>query len=252
MDRLAHACMVDAVRLSGAKWFRFHHNDRAHLEQLLMQHRKAFRHCLIITETIFSMDGDVAPLQEIRSLAGRYQSWSLADDAHGLGVVPLDDAAKGIDVITGTFSKAAGGYGGYACASTAVIQAFVSTCRSLVYSTALPPATLVGNLAALEVMAAEPERREQVMAHAARFAAQLGLPHPQSAIVPVILGANQRAVEASEALAEAGFAVPAIRTPTVPEGTARLRVSFSADHDKAVVDRLAEHVRPFLRNEVAE
>lgn len=235
-DKLAHACMLDGARLSGAKLIRYAHNDMAHLQALLARHRGEFRHALIATEHVFSMDGDVAPLAEISTLARAHDAWSMVDDAHGLGIVK--PAAAAIDLWMGTLSKAAGGYGGYACASQAVIDLLVNRARSMVFSTGLPPAVCASALAALEVMEAEPERGERALAHARRVAEALGLPPAQSAILPVVLGSPERALQAAEFLRQRGLLVVAIRPPTVPPGTARLRLAFRSEHTQAQVEQL--------------
>lgn len=265
-DKLAHACMLDGARLSGAKLIRFAHNDMAHLQALLVRHRGEFRHALIATEHVFSMDGDVASLAGISALAHTYDAWSMVDDAHGLGlpVIPASDlrspaepyatlnnaqASGGgsrhkagmtpiIDIWMGTLSKAAGGYGGYVCASQAVIDLLVNRARSMVFSTGLPPAVCASALAALEVMEAEPERGERALAQARCVAEALGLPPAQSTILPVVLGSPERALQAAEFLRQRGLLVVAIRPPTVPPGTARLRLAFSSQHTQAQVEQL--------------
>ena len=235
-DKLVHACILDAAQLSGATLRRFEHNDMAHLERVLMGQRTQHRHCLIITETVFSMDGDLAPLPSITALAERFNSWLMTDDAHGLGVVKQENAAH---IQMGTLSKAVGAYGGYICGSQTLIDYLKSAARSLIYTTALPPATLAAASAALNIIRYEPELREVLMQKAARFAQAVGQPTPQSAIIPLIAGSSESALFASQTLADAGFWVHPIRPPTVPEGTARLRVAITALHDDADIDRLA-------------
>lgn len=240
-DRLVHACMVDAAKLSGATYRRFAHNDVAHAESLLRKHRTDYRHCLILTETVFSMDGDRAPLAGLADLARRYNGWLLADDAHGLGL-PTPDATKP-DILIGTLSKAAGGYGGYVCAATPVIDWLSTSARTLMFSTALPPAICAAAHQAIKIMRAEPERGEQALANAAYFAAALGLVQPQSAIVPVMLGTAERALAASACLAQIGIEVTAIRPPTVPLGTARLRFAFRCDHRSQDILHAAQRLK---------
>jgi 8-amino-7-oxononanoate synthase len=235
-DKLVHACILDGAKLSGARLVRFAHNDMAHLEQLLETHRNQYRHALIATDHVFSMDGDVAPLADIVGLAKKYDAWTLADDAHGLGVVSA--AVDGIDLWMGTLSKAAGGYGGYVAASRSIIDWLTTKARSFVFSTGLPPATCAAATEALRIMQAEPERAECARAHAARVREALGVVPQPSAIVPVILGSAERALSAAESLEAQGLLAVAIRPPTVPPGTARLRLAFSANHAEADVDRL--------------
>ena len=242
-DELSHACVHGGGRQSRAVQRRFRHNDVADCERLLREERPLHRRCLIATDAVFSMDGDCAPLGELAELARGHDAWLLADDAHGLGLLGGGrESARpslGVDLLIGTLSKALGGYGGFVCASQAVVELLVNRARTLIYSTGLPPATLAGAAAALDIVTSDPDLRRRPLARARLFAEELGLPPPQSAIVPLILGDAGAALEASDALAEAGFLVVAIRPPTVPAGTARLRLSFSAHHSEDDVRALA-------------
>lgn len=239
-DALSHSCLFAGSRLSGADVLRFHHNDVAHLEGLLVKRRARAQNVLILTERVFSMDGDRAPLDDILALAQKHDAWTLVDDAHGLGVVEPGLRAP---LEMGTLSKTLGSYGGYLCASRAVIDLLTSRARSLVYTTALPPASAAAALAALDIVENEPERAARPLALARRFTSRLGLPEAQSPIVPVVIGEAQAALDLSAALEARGFLVVAIRPPTVPAGTARLRVAFSAAHQEEQVDALAKAVR---------
>ena len=145
------------------------------------------------------------------------------------------------------FTKAAGSYGGYICGPQALIDLLINRGRGFIYTTALPPAVLAASLEALTIMEQEPERREKVLHHAHRFCTALNLPAPESAIVPIIIGAENDALQASKDLADAGFIVTAIRPPTVADGTSRLRISFNASHRTADVDALAARIKPLLR-----
>lgn len=243
-DKLVHACIIDAAQLSGARLIRFRHNDMDHLAALLKAHREESPHALIVTDHVFSMEGDVAPLAEISALAEQYDAWTMVDDAHGLGIVP---AAASIDLWMGTLSKSAGCYGGYVIARRAVIDFFATAARSFVFSTGLPPAVCACALAALEVMRAEPERGVRALALARRVTDALGLPPAQSAIVPVILGTAEAALAASEALKARGILAVAIRPPTVPPGTARLRLAFSAEHTDGQVAALIVALKEIVR-----
>ncbi len=236
-DRLAHACMLDGAKLSGAKLLRFHHNDRTHLEALLAQHRAQYQHTLIITEHIFSMDGDKAPLDDLVSIKNKYDAWLMVDDAHGIGIVNYPHKSS-VDIWCGTLSKALASVGGYVCASALLKSYLVNHARSLIYSTALPPSALAAAQAAIAIMVQESWRGERALAHARRVTQALSLPHADSAIVPVVIGNDDDALRMSERLKHAGYAISAIRPPTVPEGTARLRLSFSAAHSDAQVDGL--------------
>lgn len=239
IDELGHSCLFAGAKMSGAQVVRFAHNDLAALRGLLAEHRGAARRALILTERVFSMDGDRAPLPEILALADDYDAWTLVDDAHGLGVVEPGLRAP---LEMGTLSKTLGSYGGYLCASRPVIDLLTSRARSLVYTTGLPPASAAAALTALEIVEAEPERAARPLALARRFTARLGLTEAMSPIVPVLVGEAEAALALSAALEARGFLVVAIRPPTVAPGTARLRVAFSAAHDEGQVDALAEAV----------
>jgi 8-amino-7-oxononanoate synthase len=237
LDELSHACMWAGARLSGARVLTFRHNDPDDLAAVLAEHRAHHARALVLTERVFSMDGDRAPLADLLGVARDFDAWTLVDDAHGIGVVEDGPRAP---LEMGTLSKALGSYGGYLCASRPVVDLMTSRARSFVYTTGLPPASAAAALEALAVLEAEPERRARPLALARRFTARLGLPEAESAVVPVLVGEAQAALAISAALEEAGFLVVAIRPPTVPAGTARLRVAFSAAHDAAQVDALAE------------
>ncbi len=246
LDALAHACLHAGARLSGAAVRLFPHNDVAALGALLAAERPGTRHCLVVTETVFSMDGDRAPLASLADVAERHDCWLAADDAHGLGVLGegrggAHEAGVGarIPLQLGTLSKALGGYGGYLCASRAVVELMHSRARPFIYSTGLPPAQAAAAHAALDVLAADPALAARPLALARRFTASAGLPLAASHIVPVIMGDAARALAAGAALEAEGFLAVAIRPPTVPAGTARLRLSFPAALGEDEVDRLA-------------
>ncbi|HZT52428.1 MAG TPA: aminotransferase class I/II-fold pyridoxal phosphate-dependent enzyme, partial [Stellaceae bacterium] len=220
----------------------------AHAGDLLATHRAAHPHAVIATEGVFSMDGDRAPLAALAALAERHDAWLLADDAHGLGVLgggrgAVAAAGARVPLQMGTLSKAAGSYGGYLCASRAVVELMANRARTLVYSTGLPPATVAAATAALEIIARDPALTARPLANARAFTRAAGLPEAESAIVPVVLGAERAALAASRLLEEEGFLVAAIRPPTVPDGTARLRLAFTAGHAEADILRLAAIVR---------
>lgn len=239
-DALSHSCLWAGARVSGAEVVRFRHNDLADLRRLLDRHRGRAKRALILTERVFSMDGDRAPLVELLALAEEFDAWTLVDDAHGLGVV---EAGARAPLEMGTLSKSLGSYGGYVCASRAVVDLLTSRARSFVYTTGLPPASAAAALAALEILEAEPERAARPLVLARRLTARLGLPEAESAVVPVLVGDAEGALALSGALEERGFLVVAIRPPTVPAGTARLRIALSAAHTEAQVDALAEALR---------
>jgi 8-amino-7-oxononanoate synthase len=250
LDELAHSCLWAGSRLARATVLRFRHNDVAHARALLAEHRHRHPRTLIATEGVFSMDGDLAPLPALAALVQDYDAWLLTDDAHGLGVVGdgrgstfAHGAAADVPLQMGTLSKAVGGYGGYLCASRPVIELIRNRARTFVYSTGLPPAMVAAAVAALDIIAADPECAQLPLRKATAFTRRLGLPEAQSPIVPIVLGSAERALAAARLLEDEGFLVAAIRPPTVPEGTARLRITFSAAQPDAAVARLAEIVR---------
>ena len=241
IDELAHSSLWTGARLSRATVHAFRHNDLNHAEALMNEHRARHRRALIVTEGVFSMDGDRAPLAELATLAERWEAWLLADNAHD-----LDFAAAtrvGVPLRIGTLSKALGAYGGYVAASKPVIDLIRNRARTLIYSTGLPPATLASAIAALDLIEREPGLLAQPLAKARTFARATNLPEAQSAIVPIVIGEAQAALDASQLLEDEGFLVVAIRPPTVPEGTARLRLAFSALHTGDDISRLAAIVR---------
>jgi 8-amino-7-oxononanoate synthase len=248
-DSLSHASTHAGVALSRARAHAFTHNDMDNLRRALAELRGAHRHCLLLTEGVFSMDGDRAPLDHLAAIASEFDAWLMVDDAHGIGVLGRGrgsafdyDPRPRIDIHMGTLSKAVGAYGGFLAASRAVVDLVRTRARSLIYSTGLPPPVVAAAIAGLDIMIAEPERVATVLAKARRFTVGLGLPAAESAIVPIVLGASETALAASAALAERGFLVTAIRPPTVPHGTARLRVTFSAAHDDRDIDRLVDAI----------
>jgi 8-amino-7-oxononanoate synthase len=249
IDALAHASLWTGARLSRASVRAFRHNDTHHAGALLDEHRGRHPRTLIVTEGVFSMDGDRAPLDELARIAGRADAWLMVDDAHAIGVINagrgscLADDGGGNLLQMGTLSKAIGGYGGYLCASRAVIELIHNRARTLIYATGLPPATVAAAIAALDLITGEPAHVARPLAKARAFTLRAGLPEAQSAIVPVVVGAAAAAMEASRLLEDKGFLVVAIRPPTVPEGTARLRITFTAAHADDEVERLADLVR---------
>ncbi|HVE20739.1 MAG TPA: aminotransferase class I/II-fold pyridoxal phosphate-dependent enzyme [Acidocella sp.] len=246
VDELAHACIWAGAKLSAAKTIIFRHNDMAHLAELLAVHRRDHERVMIATDTVFSMDGDLAPVAVLADLAEAHDAWLMTDDAHGLGVVPKPEGAGRVPLQMGTLSKAIGAYGGYICASENVVALLRNRARSFVYTTGLPPGTVAAAIAALDFIAANPGYAARPLALAGRFTAALGLPEATSPIVPLIVGGAAEALNISEQLQAAGFLVTAIRPPTVPEGTARLRFTFTAAHQEDDLDRLAATVKKLL------
>jgi len=253
-DKLSHASILDGAILSGAKLFRFRHNDTQHLDSLLKEKRKEFKNCLIVTETVFSMDGDESPLKELVALKKRYDCAIMVDEAHatgifgktGSGIVERDALTGDIDLIMGTFSKALGSFGAYLAASQEVTDYLVNTCRSFIYSTALPPAVVAVNIAALEIIEREPWRREKLLDMVKFFRSGLIKKNLKilgsSQIVPLVVGDNFKAMDCALSLQDKGWWVQPIRPPTVPAGQARLRFSLSTDHDKDILEKLINDI----------
>jgi len=260
IDEYAHACLHSGAQLSRARVEMFRHNDMADLAARLAAARGDARNAMILTDGVFSMDGDIAPLPTLIELADQYDSWLLVDDAHGIGTVAGGRGAANAFTTAataplqmGTLSKALGSYGGYLAASHQVCELLRTRARPLVFTTAPPPAAIAAALKALDLVEQQPDLCERPLELARRFCAAAGLPDPASPIVPVILGDETRALEASERLRQAGLLVAAIRPPTVPKGTARLRVTFSAAHSETDVDRLAKAVQDIrLQYEAAQ
>jgi len=241
-DELAHACLNAGARLSGARTVHFRHNDLGHLADLLATERGHYRHCLILIDRVYSMDGDLAPVSGISALADAHDAWLMSDDAHGIGVLPKENPAL-VPLQMGTLSKALGSYGGYLCASAPIVDLLRSRARSFVYTTGLPPASVAAAIAALDVIEGDPDWAVTPLTRARQFTRLLNLPEAESPIVPVVIGEAAAALAASERLLAEGFLVTAIRPPTVPAGTARLRITFSAGHSEADVAALADAVR---------
>jgi 8-amino-7-oxononanoate synthase len=249
-DRLNHASLIDACRVSKAKLFIYAHLD---LEDLKKQLEKTgpFRRRLIVTDGLFSMDGDLVPLLKATNLARDYDALVLVDDAHGTGV--LGPEGRGIahhfplkhppQVVVGTYSKALGSLGGFVCGPRIFIEYLLNKARTFIYTTGLPPAVCGASLGALEVLQQEPQRVERLWDNAKKVRdglRSLGYDIPRGAgpILPILVGDNEEAVKMSEKLQEEGVLVVAIRPPTVPKGTARLRLSVSAAHTDADLERL--------------
>lgn len=241
-DRLIHACMLDGAKLSGAKLIRFTHNSVEKCKELLEQQRSSFKNCLILTEHVFSMEGDIAPIAELYNLANKYNALLMTDDAHGFGVLPHEKA----HLQMGTLSKAVGCYGGYVCASKNIVEYLKNKSRSLIYSTALPPSVLASALASLCIIEENMDKSCKAIQNAQYFSERLQLPNAQSTIVPLILGDEDKALNASKILEEEGFLVSAIRPPTVPKNTARLRFTFSSLHTRQNIDNIVTVIKQRL------
>jgi glycine C-acetyltransferase/8-amino-7-oxononanoate synthase len=247
-DELNHASLIDGCRLAKADLKIYRHCDTDHLKALLEGSATARRR-LIVTDSIFSMDGDFAPLREIVELAHRFEAAIMVDEAHAVGVIGPDGAGlaaefglqKEIDVQVGTLSKALGAYGAYITGSSVLIDFLINRARSFIYTTGLPPAIAAAADAAVEIMRAEPTRIRRLWDNAAHLRGQLeaagfSFRRTESPILPLLIGEAQDALAMTSRLLERGVYAIAIRPPTVPPGTARLRITPIADHTRADLD----------------
>ncbi len=281
-DKLNHASVAEALRSAPGSFHRYRHRDMTHLESLLRTHLRPGGSSmqvagaqegadppeasgapgLVCSETLFSMDGDFAPLADLLALQARYGFYLYLDEAHSTGCYPdLPGAAlaagvpggssEGRVLIMGTFGKAYGGFGAYVAGPAPAIDYLVNSARSFIFSTALPPAVAGSALAALRVAEAEPWRREKLAGHAG-FARELfrkrgfDIGDSESHIVPVIAGSNRAALRLSEALFHAGYHAPPVRHPTVPEGRARLRINLNCEIERAEITALADELSSAL------
>jgi len=249
-DRLNHASLLDGGLLSGARFQRFLHNDCSNLEGRLQ--KSEARRKLVVADSVFSMDGDSAPLPELALVAQRHDAWLMADDAHGFGVLgqrgagcsehfSLDQAQ--LPILMGTLGKALGTYGAFVAGSETLIETLIQFSRNYIYTTALPPAVAAATRVSLTLVEQESWRREKLQALISRFrqgAHQLGLALLDSStpIQPIVIGSAEKTLQVSAHLERAGILVGAIRPPTVAEGSARLRITFMAEHTEVQVDRL--------------
>ena len=249
-DRLNHASLLDAGLLSGAKMVRYPHNDMTHLQSRLAVQTSGQK--MILTDGVFSMDGDVAPMRELAALAQQHDAWLMVDDAHGFGVLGENGAglleaehlnSTDVPILMATLGKALGTAGAFVAGSHDLIEYLIQTARTWIFTTAQPPAVAAATLASLQIVQHEPERRAHLRALIRQFregAMQLGLPLMDSAtaIQPILIGSSAQAVALSRQLEAQGIWVAAIRPPTVPQHTARLRVTLSAAHTVSDVERL--------------
>ena len=255
IDKLVHASLVDAARLSGAKLRVFKHNDLAELETILQWASGREGNTLVITESVFSMDGDLAPVRDLVQLKNRYGAWLMLDEAHATGLYGEDrrgiaeerGVADGVEVQLGTLGKALGAAGGYICGSQALIDLLVNRARSFIFSTAPVPAQLAAAKRGVELVQSNEGEALRTRLWANVDALKNGLiqqgwklPVVRSAILPLIIGDEREALALAERLREAGVWVPAVRYPTVARGAARLRVTVSAAHQPKHLDALLE------------
>ena len=257
LDKLAHASLIDGARLSGAELRVYPHNRLERLSELLewaRQKRKG-ANILIVTESVFSMDGDSCPLAEIIDLKDEFGAALLLDEAHAIGVLGPDGAGLAaecglidrVEIHLGTLSKAIGSSGGFIAGPSSLIDLLINRARSFIYSTAPPPAAIAAAIAGLDIIASATgaQLRAALWRNHKELTVNLKRPKPEgtrSAIVPIIVGSEEQALSLSEQLVERGFLVPAVRFPTVPRGSARLRVTLSAAHQLQDVMNLSETI----------
>jgi len=250
LDKLCHACVIDACRQSGATLRVYPHLNLGRLEELLewaSRNRSPGAKVLVVTETVFSMDGDIAPLDAIVRLKQKHGAWLMIDEAHAVGVFGKSGRGAAehfgvedrVEIAMGTLGKALGSAGGFITGSRLLIDFLVNHARSFIFSTGMPPASYAAAAAAIQKIRRAPALRKKLWDNIRFFCGRLGRP-AVCPIVPIAVGAETRALEASRRLWDAGFFVPAIRYPTVARGRARLRISLSASHSKKQMEGLAQ------------
>jgi glycine C-acetyltransferase/8-amino-7-oxononanoate synthase len=259
-DRLCHASLIDGCRLSRARLRIFHHADAAHVEQLLKR-RPAVRRTLIVTDGLFSMDGDLAPLRDLALLADRYECLLVVDDAHGTGVMgaqgrgSLEACSVETDVPfhMGTLGKALGTSGAYVVGSESFVRLLLNTARTFLFTTAPPAAIAAATIAALDVLLREPHRRARLWNNRDilfQGLTQMGLTltASNSPILPIVIGDETRTLETAQALLERGIYAPAIRPPTVPQGSSRIRLTVTAEHSRSHLDQVLYAFQDILKS----
>ena len=248
-DELIHASLIDGAILSRAKLIRYKHNDTQHLEDILLKNRTKYPDVLIVTESLFSMDGDIAPLREIVELKNRYSASLFVDEAHatgvfGSGIVSMLALQSNVEYLLGTFSKALGSYGGFLTCDNLTKDYLVNFCRSFIYSTALPPSVVASSIAAITYCRENPDLGAGLLNKAEYFRNNikgLGLQVlGTSQIVPVVVNESSVALKIQDKLREHGYNVLAVRPPTVKEGSARIRFSICLNHTTADLDNITE------------
>ena len=259
-DRLSHASIYDGCLLSGAKVIRFRHNDITHLQQILQEKRSQYNRVLVVVESIYSMDGDRCPLKDLIDLKKHSDFLFMVDEAHatgiygsnGGGIIEEEGVSDGVDVAMGTFGKGLGSYGAYVAASKQMVDYLVNKARSFIYATGLPPAVIGATLAALHLVKTEPQLRRELHEKVAFFKKQLrknGLKDDlgPSQIIPVMVGDSTKALALSEELKSHRIFVKAVRPPTVPENSARLRFSITRFHQEEDLKSCARQLVQSLR-----
>ena len=242
-DKLIHASIIDGIMLSGAKLVRYKHNDITDLEEKIIKYRKEYKKAGVVTESVFSMDGDIGKLKEIAELKEKYEFIFIADEAHatglfgekGSGIVEEYNLSEKVDIVMGTFGKALGSQGAYVAADSKIIEFLINRARSFIFTTAMNPFACGASLKAIDIVENEPFRREKVgelVKYTERKFKENGfdIHGSETQIIPVIIEENEKAVMLSKLLAENGLLVSAIRPPTVPQGSARVRITLNCNH----------------------
>ncbi|MCL4112260.1 UNVERIFIED_CONTAM: hypothetical protein GTU68_022754 [Idotea baltica] len=251
-DRLNHASLIDAGLLAKAKMKRYKHNDIADLKRLYAKAEDTSKNSMIVTDGVFSMDGDEAPMAELAQIAQQHQAWLMVDDAHGFGVLGNKGAGlleqenlsqADVPILMATLGKACGTSGAFVAGSADFIDYLMQTARTFIFTTALPPSIAAATKTSLKIIENETWRREKLLTLIDQFKKgvdQLGinLMPSKTAIQPILIGSTERALKISQELSEQGILLTAIRPPTVPEGFSRLRVTFSANHTEKQVEQL--------------
>ncbi len=263
-DALVHASLIDGCKLARAAVHVFEHGDAASLDAVLRDATAKHRRVLVVLDGVYSMDGDLAPLRELVPVARRHDAMVMLDDAHGAfalgaqgrGTAELLDVADGIDVLVGTLGKALGSFGAFVAGSAALRELLINTARPFIFSCALAPPQVEAARAALRIVAREPWRRERLQANATRLREQLAKAGISTApsttqIVPVVIGDNATTMATCERMLERGYYAQGIRWPSVPEGSARLRITPMATHAEAEIDAFAAALAEELREQTA-
>lgn len=260
-DKLNHASLLDGALLSRGQLQRYHHNDMHHLRERLVASKA--KRALVVTDTVFSMDGDIAPLPEIVTACSEHNAWLMVDDAHGFGVLgkngrgALDHFRLGneqVPVYMATLGKALGSYGAFVAGSEDLIECLIQECRPYIYTTAIPPAVAAASLESLQVMQEESWRIDHLhgLIHQFRSGAwdrDIALAESQTAIQPLIIGPSDQALRLSEKLLQKNILVSAIRPPTVPANTARLRITLTAAHSESDIEQLLDALQSALQQD---
>ncbi|RPH84418.1 MAG: 8-amino-7-oxononanoate synthase [Planctomycetaceae bacterium] len=250
-DQLNHASLIDGCRLSAATKMIYPHGQTAIVEDWLIRHRAEFERVWIVTEGVFGMDGKLAPLADLCDLADAYDAIMIVDEAHGTGVLGEDGSGacshcavkSRVPIRIGTLSKAIGAQGGFIVGPQVVIDYLINFCRPLIFSTAAPPGVIADAIASVQTIQQEPDRRARVRSLSNRVRQHLGISEcstqeSEIPIIPIILGSNEETLGAAAQALAGGLFIPAIRPPTVPTGTSRLRISLSSAHAEIEIDRL--------------